>query len=106
MCEISRNPPVHMTHWLKIKAPPSVSILGKPSSGQFVMREDSELGLVCRGSGEPAPSLTWRREGGPLPDGQLALPGDQLIFSRLSREHGGSYCCTGVTSEGRQARDT
>ena len=48
--------------------PPTVSILGKPQSGQFLMPAGSELGLVCLAGGEPAPSLTWTR-------GDIARPG-------------------------------
>ena len=81
-------------------------ILGKPPSGQFVMAAGSELGLVCRGAGEPAPSLTWRREGSALPDGSLSVAGGQLIFSSLEREHAGTYSCTGLTTQGRTSRDT
>ena len=57
-------------------------------------------------SGEPAPSLTWRREGRALPDGSLSVAGDQLIFSSLEREHAGTYSCTGLTSQGSTSRDT
>ena len=65
VCEVSSTPPVHIKHWLKMKgtlpihdtrytihhlstAPPSVAILGKPSSGQFTIQSGEELGLVCR----------------------------------------------------------
>ena len=27
--------------------------------------------MIVQGSGEPLPSLSWRREGGPLPDGDM-----------------------------------
>ena len=85
--------------------PASVSILGKPTSGQFRVRENSELGLVCLAEGEPLPSVSWRREGKALPDGSSSLPGDELIFSRLGRDHAGTYICRGVTGEGRLVED-
>lgn len=69
------------------------------------MREDSELGLVCLAEGEPLPSLSWRREGQTLPDGSPSLAGDELIFSRLDRDHAGTYTCRGVTGEGRVVED-
>ena len=28
--------------------------------------------MIVQGSGEPLPSLSWRREGGPLPDGDMS----------------------------------
>ena len=70
------------------------------------MPAGSELGLVCLAGGEPAPSLTWTREGRDLPDGSLSVAGEQLIFSSLEREHAGTYSCTGVTSQGKTSRDT
>ena len=59
-------------------APPSVSILGKPRTGQFTLREDSELALVCLAGGEPRPAVSWRREGQTLPDGSLSGKGSKI----------------------------
>lgn len=105
-------------------APPKVSILGKPKSNHFTLTENSELALVClvrtqtftkissssfnwlQGSGEPAPSLSWSKEGGPLPDGQTQLQGDQLIFSAVTRDHQGTYVCSGDTDTGAGDRDS
>lgn len=106
VCEVSSSPPVHMAHWLKLTAPPKVSILGKPKSGHFTLTENSELALVCLGSGEPAPSLSWTRDGGPLPDGQARVQGDQLIFSAVTRDHQGTYVCSGTTETGAGDRDS
>lgn len=106
VCEVSSSPPVHMAHWLKLTAPPKVSILGKPKSSHFTLTENSELALVCQGSGEPAPSLSWAREGGPLPDGQERVQGDQLIFSAVTRDHQGTYVCSGTTDTGASDRDS
>ena len=111
---------------LKFSAPPKVSILGKPKSSHFTLTENSELALVClvrntliskkfttnfpfilfQGSGEPAPSLSWTRDGGPLPDGQARVQGDQLIFSAVTREHQGTYVCSGTTETGAGDRDS
>lgn len=106
VCEVSSSPPVHMAHWLKLTAPPKVSILGKPKSGHFTVTENSELALVCLGSGEPRPQLSWSREGGLLPDGETSARGDQLIFSAVTRDHAGTFVCSGTTQTGAGARDS
>ena len=74
--------------------------------------------MIVQGSGEPLPSLSWRREGGPLPDGNKLhynddkmiimmmimmmmllgsdhLAGDTLLLAPVSRDHAGTYTCTG-----------
>ena len=111
---------------MKFSAPPKVSILGKPKSSHFTLTENSELALVClvrntlksqkfttnfpfilfQGSGEPAPSLSWTKDGGPLPDGQTRVQGDQLIFSAVTRDHQGTYVCSGTTETGAGDRDS
>jgi len=106
VCEVSSTPPVHIKHWLKMKAPPSASILGKPSSGQFTIKSGEELGLVCRGGGEPAPALAWKREGQPLPDGEMSVAADQIIYSSVGRGHAGTYTCVADNGAGRVARDS
>ena len=54
-----------------------------------------------QGSGEPAPTISWRREGQSLPDGSSLIAGDQLIFSQVGRDHAGTYVCTGHTDQAR-----
>ena len=67
----------------------------------------SSLSFIwLQGSGEPAPSLFWSKEGGPLPDGQTQLQGDQLIFSGVTRDHQGTYVCSGATETGARDRDS
>ena len=77
-CEVSSTPPVHMTHWIRLKQKPKVNILGK---SLISLKEGQELGLVCKviynipanldehyrslslqGEGEPPPVLSWKRE--------------------------------------------
>jgi len=106
VCEVSSTPPVHIKHWLKLKSLPTVHILGKPTSGQLTIQAGSELGLVCRGEGEPGPVITWRREGQSLPDGEKVLSADQIIFSSIGRDHAGTYTCTGDNGQDAAATDS
>lgn len=94
-CEVSSRPPVHMKLWLKLMAVPEVEILGRPTSGILSVRSGEELALVCQGRGEPQPKLVWRRMDNSLPDGSSSISADQLIFSRVTVSHSGTYICQG-----------
>lgn len=41
-------------------------ILDYPTSTDMVVREGGNVSMRCAASGFPAPSITWRREGGEL----------------------------------------
>ena len=80
VCEVSSNPPATLRHhvslignnfwsypWyafiylLCIAVHPSVSIL-KPPEDTYRIYNGEELALVCKGEGDPAPTLSWKRE--------------------------------------------
>jgi len=93
ICQVSSQPPVHIKLSLRIKVPASVEILGV-SSGKLKLKQGDELALVCKGEGQPPPVISWRREGKPLPDGSLVLLADQIIYTRVTSEHSGTYTCS------------
>ena len=41
--------------------PPTVQIL-KPTSDVYRVHAGQELALVCRGRGDPKPTIKWKRE--------------------------------------------
>jgi len=105
MCSVSSQPPVHIKLELRIQAPPSATILGRPSSGQLLLRQGGELALVCQAGGSPLPSPSWSRQGGTLPDGRASLHADQIIYSRVTVDHSGTYTCTaGQANQSVQVR--
>ena len=82
ICEVSSNPPATLRHhvslmgrchlfWVGSSAPiwcnfffsvrPSVSIL-KPPEEVYRIFHGEELALVCRGQGDPEPTISWKRE--------------------------------------------
>ena len=45
-------------------------------------------------------------QGQPLPDGEMSVAADQIIFSSVGRGHAGTYTCMGDNGAGRVARDS
>lgn len=93
ICQVSSQPPVHIKLSLRLKVPASLEILGV-NSGKLKLKQGNELALVCKGEGQPPPVISWRREGKPLPDGSLVLHADQIIYTRVTADHSGTYTCS------------
>jgi len=108
ICEVSSNPPVTLKHTVEIKAPPHVEILGKPQSGPWVrhLKAGDELALICEGSGDPTPSIKWKRMNKKMPDGNEETAADQIIYNSVDRKHAGVYICIGDNGYGSPATDS
>ncbi|NXE46448.1 HMCN2 protein, partial [Casuarius casuarius] len=76
---------------LALQSAPGVQVRPREaavSAGQRVL-------LHCEVSGEPTPSVEWRRDGAPLQESPRArvLPNATLLISAAGREDAGSYAC-------------
>lgn len=105
VCEISSRPPATLRHVLSISTPPTVQIL-RPTDGIYKVVAGEELALVCHGTGDPAPTIEWKREKRRLPDGRVSLKGNQIIYKNVTRKYSGTYICEGSNGPGQTAIDS
>jgi len=105
ICEVSSNPPATLRHHVSLIVQPSVDIL-KPPYELYQIKNGEELALVCRGHGDPMPTLSWRRQRKKMPDGHEKIQGAQVIYSNVTRKHSGTYICEGSNGSGYVANDS
>ncbi|XP_075975941.1 lachesin-like isoform X2 [Anticarsia gemmatalis] len=95
MCQVNTDPMRSRKGYLQVVVPPS--IIDNMTSTDMVVREGSDVTLVCRASGYPEPYVMWRRE-----DGQdfnyngesvSVVDGETLTITKVSRLHMGAYLC-------------
>ncbi|KAL5282013.1 hypothetical protein ACFFRR_005341 [Megaselia abdita] len=100
MCQINTDPMRSRKGYLQIVVPPV--IIENMTSNDMVVREGSNVTLVCKARGYPEPYVMWRREDGE----EMAVGGEDvnvvdgeiLHITKVSRLHMAPYLC--VASNG------
>ncbi|XP_043205078.1 lachesin-like isoform X3 [Amphibalanus amphitrite] len=90
-CLVSSKPLIELTHTVDVLYSPKVTTV--PESGQLITDQGSNVTLECTAEGNPQPAITWRKQHGTLPSGDLERPGRKLHISRIVREMAGVYEC-------------
>ncbi|KAF9417115.1 hypothetical protein HW555_005734 [Spodoptera exigua] len=95
MCQVNTDPMRSRKGYLQVVVPPV--IIDNMTSTDMVVREVTNVTMVCRATGYPEPYVMWRRE-----DGQEfncngesvnVVDGENLTISKVSRLHMGAYLC-------------
>jgi len=78
--------------YLHVTVPPD--ILVNESSSDQVVKEGSNVTLLCAATGYPAAKITWRREDNRLINGHdVLVEGSTLNFIAVGRHQMGAYLC-------------
>ncbi|XP_055683927.1 protein amalgam isoform X1 [Lutzomyia longipalpis] len=100
MCQVNTDPMKMQTAFLEVVIPPD--IIYEETSGDMMVPEGGSAKLVCKARGYPKPKIVWRREDGReiiarnAPHGKtksLAVEGETLWLSKLTRSEMGAYLC-------------
>jgi len=103
-CQISSGANMVLAHNVTVLESPTASPL--PASGVIVVRKGQPLTLSCHVSGNPAPLVTWTREGGKKfhGSGHKTMMGTSLTFLDTTSHHAGVYECLAENSQGHPAK--
>ncbi len=84
--------------------PPRLHV--EPSDSEIVARAGATVALRCKvTSGNPAPSMEWRKVNDRLPAGAETRDQDQtLTMTSVGRHHSGVYECTAANGVGEPAK--
>ncbi|XP_068771088.1 hemicentin-2 [Struthio camelus] len=90
-----------------VRVAPRITSAGVPSEHSVL--EGSEVTLECQAEGQPAPEITWLKDGQPLglqppSRGRLAPDGSSLLLEGLQAADAGAYTCLAQNSAGEDTR--
>ena len=68
------------------------SIIQKPSS--VVVEEGHKVSLVCQATGQPTPTVTWRKAVGHMSNKRSRVLNGRLEIANVTKTDGGDYICS------------
>ncbi|XP_074633287.1 uncharacterized protein LOC141892060 isoform X1 [Acropora palmata] len=79
-----------------IIAPPSI----------MTLRVDDDVTLDCRATSESPVTLSWEREGSPLPKDRSVVKNGKLTIRRIQKDDYGIYTCIASSNDGKARQST
>ena len=67
-------------------------ITRKPSS--VIVEEGQNVSLICQATGQPTPTVTWRKAVGHLPNERSKLAHGKLEITNVTKAYAGDYVCS------------
>ena len=67
------------------------SIIQKPSS--VIVEEGHKVSLVCQATGQPTPTVTWRKAVGHMPNEKSRVLNGRLEIANVTKPDAGDYLC-------------
>ena len=71
--------------------PVGAKIIRKPSS--VIVEEGQNVTLVCQATGQPTPTVTWRKAFSQLRREKTVVAGGNLTIAHIARADAGAYAC-------------
>ncbi|CAG0900060.1 unnamed protein product [Cyprideis torosa] len=94
MCQLNTVPMISQVGSLQVVVPPSIIT----SRSAVTVRENMDVSLVCKATGQPPPKIHWRKEDNSLmrlneTEKIETVEGEYLNLSRVNRADMGAYLC-------------
>ncbi|KAJ7376489.1 hypothetical protein OS493_034225 [Desmophyllum pertusum] len=83
-----------MTSSAKLSVQVGALITRKPSS--VIVEEGQNVSLLCQATGQPTPTVTWRKLHGHLSKGRSRVVDGNLDITNVTKTDGGDYVCSAI----------
>ncbi|XP_078350138.1 uncharacterized protein LOC144634965 [Oculina patagonica] len=98
---VARNILGEMTSSASLSVQVGSVITQKPSS--VIVEEGQNVRLVCQATGQPTPTVTWRKAFSQLPKEKATVVDGNLTILNIAKADGGTYACTAKNILGEDA---
>lgn len=112
VCQIQNEKKDEVKHVVTIVTPPTVKIsspgdvISLPNQETLNAKKGDDVTLTCSGEGTPEPTVTWTRMGKKMPDGSSSRSETEIMYTKVTRKHEGTYKCTASNGLGNDASKT
>lgn len=100
-CQLDTDKLPEITHSLHVLYGPRVH--ATPKSGILRVEQGRSASMSCNASGNPQPTLLWRKQLGQMTDGRDTVAGHVLVLTRVTRSMTGVYECVADNGHGPAA---